>query len=352
MIDPRGMSCSAFCDELRNASGLEAYYGRLAYRALMLHGSLDAPEAYSGDAERRRVAEKTAPHVGIEWPLTASSYSQGALKFTSKLHDGALIESVALENLLKRPSLCVSTQAGCRLACAFCATGAGGYARDLSAAEIVGQVMSARRDFGKRHDDWKKPESVVLMGMGEPLDNYAASLQALRVLSDQRGLGMPITRMTISSAGIIPGIERLAAEQPPRPKLAISLHAAEDGLRSTLMPINQAYPLKPLKQSLLNYARATGQAIFIEYLLLSGVNDQPVHAKALAAYLSGLPVKVNLLEYNDSGRPDFSPSAHEDSLRFRRLLIESGLFVHPRRSKGSAAGAACGQLGRVPMSQP
>jgi 23S rRNA (adenine2503-C2)-methyltransferase len=350
MIDPRGMRCAAFCDELRNVSGLGAFYGRLAYRALMLYGSLDAPAAYSGDAERRQVAEKAAPHVGIEWPLTASFRSQGALKFTSKLHDGTIIESVALENLRGRSSLCVSTQAGCRLACAFCATGAGGYARDLSAAEIVGQVMSARRDFGKRHDGGIKPESVVLMGMGEPFDNYTASLQALRVLSDQRGLGMPITRMTISSAGIIPGIERLAAEPPPRPKMAISLHAAEDGLRSALMPINQAYPLKPLKKSLLEYARATGQAIFIEYLLLSGVNDRLVHAKALAAYLSGLPVKVNLLEYNDSGRPEFSPSAPEDAQRFRRLLVDSGLFVHPRRSKGSAACAACGQLGRLPTS--
>jgi 23S rRNA (adenine2503-C2)-methyltransferase len=309
-------------------------FGASAYRAMML-GSPAEPE----------VMERISAFAGFTWPSVQAFPSQGALKFTSLLEDGTSVESVILRNRSGRTSLCLSVQAGCRMGCSFCATGASGFSRDLKAAEIVGQVLSARRYFSSA------ASSVVLMGMGDALDNYEQSMAALRILSDEGGLCLPITRMTLSTCGIAPGIERLAAEAPPRPKLAVSLHAVDDSLRRALMPGASAYSLARLKDALSGYARRTGSTVFIEYLLLSGVNDAPGQAHALADYLRGLPVKVNLLSYNQAGRGEYRASSPEAAGRFKRVLRESGLFVHDRVSKGSGAQAACGQLGRSPAQQ-
>lgn len=305
----------------------------------MAHAGLGDPDAYRDGGERLRILEKVAPYLQDFQPRTHGRPSAGALKFSSILHDGESVESVVLKNREGRESLCLSTQSGCRMGCAFCATGSSGFRRNLDAAEIVGQAISARRDFGAR------PGSIVLMGMGEPLDNYDASIQALRILSDPRGLGLPITRMTLSTAGLAPGIDRLSMEKGPRPKLALSLHAAEDGLRTSLMPVNRAFPLGALKRSLRRYAERTGQDIFVEYLLLSGLNDSDCQARELARYLGGLPVRVNLMSYNETGIPGFSASPPERAAAFKRTLIDAGLFVHSRHSKGAEARAACGQLG-------
>lgn len=338
-IDPRGLGCASFCAALRAESGLGEYYGRKAYRALMLRGSAEDPGAYRDGTERDRVAEAVRPFLSVERPAVRAFPSPGALKFASTLSDGLVVESVILANSIGRSSICLSVQAGCKMGCAFCATGALGFARGLSAAEIVEQVLSARREFKAA------PGSVVLMGMGEPLDAYDESLQALRVLADDRGLGMPISRMTLSTAGLVRGIERLAEEPAPRPNLALSLHAADDELRSRLMPINRQNPLERLKEALGRYARKTARTIFIEYLLLGGVNDAPEQARALAAYLRGLPVRINLLSYNESGVGGFTASTAARASAFKRVLVDEGYFVHDRYPKGSGVQAACGQLG-------
>jgi len=262
----------------------------------------------------------------------------GIVKFVTRLKDDLDIESVVIP-MFRRNTLCVSSQVGCRMGCRFCRTGRMGLIRNLTAAEIVGQVYSARHRLGI------DVRNVVFMGMGEPLDNLDNVVQAIRVLADQRGLDIARRYITVSTAGLIPGIDRLAAMDDGPVNLAVSLNAPDDDIRNTIMPVNRSNPMDQLKAALMRYPLARKSAVFMEYVLIEGINDQPEHAHALARYLSSLDTKVNLIAYNPSAESALKAPSARAVERFHAILIKEKIFVRPRREKGGRIMAACGQLG-------
>ena len=260
----------------------------------------------------------------------------GTRKFLFELFDGEKIESV----LLKHPdhyTLCISTQVGCRFNCLFCATGKMGLKRNLMAGEITGQVLEivSRRGVNLRN--------IVFMGMGEPLDNLEAVLKAIALLGHPQGQNIGQRRITISTCGLIPEINQLAALQL-QCVLAISLHAPSDDLRSKLVPINRRYPLEDLLQACRNYFTTSGRRISFEYALIEGINDTPDHAHHLAALLSKFPAHINLLPANQIQHANFKGAGEESLKRFWSILEASGLPVTVRKPRGQDIQAACGQL--------
>ena len=236
-----------------------------------------------------------------------------------------------------RRTVCVSSQVGCRFACAFCASGKGGFVRDLDAGEIVGEVLLAYREYGER------PNNIVFMGMGEPFDNYDAVLRAIRILNDQDGLAIGARHITVSTSGVIPGIERLAGEGL-QIELSVSLHAPDNALRDTLMPVNRNYPLEAVLEACGRYAAATKRLVTFEYTLIEGVNDSPRQAEALAKLLRPLSARVNLIPLSPvEGFPGRAP-APETATLFIDALSRAGINATLRVSKGGKIEAACGQL--------
>jgi 23S rRNA (adenine2503-C2)-methyltransferase len=295
-------------------------------------------------ALRRALSERYS--LGLPGVATQQESADGTTKFLLRLHDGASIETVDIPETTRR-TLCISSQAGCGLACAFCVTGYWGAGRNLTAGEIVGQVLLVRklRDL---------PESLnlVFMGMGEPLLNLDAVHAALRLLSER----ISWRRMTVSTAGVVPGIDAIGTWER-RPNLAISLHAPDDARRSEIMPINRTYPLAELVDALRRYPLEARRRITIEYILLAGFNDRRADATALAHLLRKLPVKVNLIPFNADpvlgdrfARPDDAAIS-----AFQETLIERNLTATVRRTRGDDVGAACGQLrafARPPRAKP
>jgi 23S rRNA (adenine2503-C2)-methyltransferase len=270
------------------------------------------------------------------------------------LHDGNAIESVLMRNQDRRTA-CISTQAGCGMGCTFCATGQGGLTRNLSAGEIVAQVIHFAREIrdarieqaqedGTRAALGAHPISnVVLMGMGEPLANYQATLQATKALIDPRGYGLGARRITLSSVGLVPGIRRLAEAAIPI-NLAVSLHAANDELRNKLVPVNQTYPLADLLAAVRDYVDTTGRRVTFEYALISGINDAPRQARELAALLHGLLCHVNLIALNPTPGSPQRPSSPARVNAFHAELEGAGIPVTVRMRRGIEIEAGCGQL--------
>ena len=237
----------------------------------------------------------------------------------------------------RRLTLCVSSQAGCALACKFCLTGKQGFARNLSAAEIVGQLQAASDRAGR------PVTNVVMMGMGEPLLNLSAVLPALRVMTDPQGWGLPPRRVTVSTAGVVPAMERLRRECPTA--LAVSLHAADDDLRSELMPINRKYPLAELMEACRRHAESAKRAfVTFEYVMLDAVNDSPACARRLIRLAHGIRCKVNLIPFNPFAGAEFRSSPWERIREFRNQLSRAGVNTTIRRARGDDILAACGQL--------
>jgi len=269
-------------------------------------------------------------------PLQRKSSRDGTVKLLLRGSDGQSWECVLIPGW-RRLTACLSSQVGCRLGCAFCATGAIGYVRNLSPAEMAGQLWHLRRlGLGTI-------TNVVFMGMGEPLDNYQNVLAAARIINSTQGFGLGARHITISTAGLVPEIERLARE-PEQFKLAISLNAADDRLRSRLMPINRKYPLAELLPAVAGYAATTGRMITFEYVLLAGLNDRPEDARNLGRLLRDIPSKVNLIPYNGPASGGFSAPAPQAVENFRRLLSARHPKVTIRASKGADISAACGML--------
>jgi 23S rRNA (adenine2503-C2)-methyltransferase len=267
----------------------------------------------------------------------------GTVKHLLRLADGATVEAVDILDDRGRHTLCLSSQAGCALACAFCVTGYWGAGRNLTAGEIVGQVRALRAA-----GDLPAAVNLVFMGMGEPLLNLGALEPAFEILAE----GVAPRRITVSTAGVVPGIEALA-RWPRRPNLAVSLHAADDALRSRIMPVNRTWPLAELMAALRRYPLEPGRRLTFEYILIRDVNDGPVHADALARLLAGLRAKVNLIPINPDpvlGERMVPPDdAAVDA--FHRRLKGRGLVSTVRRRRGLEVSAACGQLrafGREP----
>jgi len=286
---------------------------------------------------RERLTERAVIEVPEPERVTASQ--DGSRKLVFLLADGARVSSVLMPDD-DRMTLCVSTQVGCGFECRFCLTGVMGLERNLAPAEILGQVLAANRLLAPAG----RVTHIVFMGMGEPLANLAALVTALRILTDARlGVGYSPRRITVSTVGLVPGIEKLGREGL-RVNLAISLHAATDEVRSRLMPVNRAFDLAALMAALRRYPLAPRQRIFFEYVLLDGVNDTPEDARRLATLLRGLRAKVNLIPFNDWEGAEFHRPPLARILAFQSVLLDAGVTTTVRWSKGEDIGAACGQL--------
>lgn len=270
-------------------------------------------------------------------PSRIQTSRDGTRKLLYRLGDGSLVEGVLIPEA-DHHTLCVSTQVGCRQACAFCRTGAMGFRRNLTPAEILGQVLAARRLV-----DGQRPlTNLVFMGMGEPLDNLDALLVALEHILGEHGLQMSQRKVTVSTVGLADRLPRLGRSTPAA--LAVSLNAVDDRLRSRLMPVNRRFPLAVLKKALAAYPLKPTRRITIEYVLLGGVNDRPEQARALARWLHGIKAKVNLIPYNPHPDSPFRPPEPEDVARFQQVLIDRHVTALVRASRGQDIAAACGQL--------
>ncbi|HEV2104185.1 MAG TPA: 23S rRNA (adenine(2503)-C(2))-methyltransferase RlmN [Candidatus Eisenbacteria bacterium] len=260
-------------------------------------------------------------------------------KFVLALADGARVESVSMRTPT-RLTFCVSSQVGCALGCAFCATGLMGLQRNLRAGEIVAQVLA----MGDFHGWGEERFNIVFMGMGEPLANLAEVAEAIRVLHDPRGLNLGARRVTVSTSGLVPGIRELAALDLQL-GLAISLHATTDALRDELVPVNRRWPVRTLLDAAKEYGRSVGRRVTLEYTLLAGVNDSPADADRLAAFARELPSKVNLIPYNPVPGLRWKRPTPEAVEAFAARLLPQAPAVTVRHTLGREIWAACGQLG-------
>ncbi|MCL2340683.1 MAG: 23S rRNA (adenine(2503)-C(2))-methyltransferase RlmN [Proteobacteria bacterium] len=263
----------------------------------------------------------------------------GAVKFAFLLADGRLIESVLIPEE-ERNTLCLSTQVGCAMGCGFCLTGAMGFSRNLTTAEIVNQVCAVR-DWTLAHD--RGPlTNLVFMGMGEPLANFDHLLDAISIFTEQRGLDFSNRRITVSTCGLAPQMKQLGDLTDVN--LAVSLHAANDAVRSRLMPVNNRYPIAELIETCRTYRQKRRKRIMFEYTLLDGINDSDRDAEQLAGLLREVPCKINLLAVNPAGNPAYKSPGQERILHFQHILRSRGYTVFIRQSRGEDIAAACGQL--------
>ncbi len=263
----------------------------------------------------------------------------GVLVFRSALH--MLYGDEDSENRPRR-TVCLSTQAGCAMQCAFCATGKSGLRRNLSAGEIVGQVLYFARQL-RTGDSPTGITNVIFAGMGEPLVNYEATWEAIERLNDPAGFGLGARHMTISTAGWVPGIERLAQEKL-QVGLAVSLHAPDDALRSKLMPINRRYPVAQLMAAGQKHTQQTGRRLSFEYILIAGINDSAAQAQKLAALLKGMLCHVNLIPLNPVPGNPWRPPTRAIIQAFENVLMKAGIPTTLRVERGADIQAACGQL--------
>lgn len=281
-------------------------------------------------------AAYTVPGVTIVRKLTSAI--DGTVKYLFALDDGETVESVLMQ-YKHGWSQCLSTQVGCKMGCTFCATGMGGFIRNLSAAEILAQIEAAQRDTGVR------VSSIVLMGMGEPLDNYEQVVRFIRMLGDEGGVHIGMRHISLSTCGLVPGIRRLMQEQLPI-TLSISLHAPNDAIRSRTMPVNRRWPIAELLDACRAYIEATGRRISFEYAMIDGVNDSDACAEELADRLHGMLCHVNLIPVNAvAGKPQRCSSRLRIEA-FMAVLQRRGINVTVRRTLGSDINASCGQLRR------
>jgi 23S rRNA (adenine2503-C2)-methyltransferase len=283
----------------------------------------------------RRFRELLRRHFDIPRLVIAARQTSddGTQKFLFRLHDGEMIETVAIPEE-KRMTLCISSQAGCALRCAFCATGAMGFSRNLEAWEIAGQVRELRL-----LEEPIVATNIVFMGMGEPLMNWKAVDPALTILNDPRGVGIGARHITVSTVGVLPGIVALG-ERPEQFRLAISIHAPTDELRAELMPINVKYPLEDVIEAAKRFSRR----VTFEYVMLGGVNDQPEHAAELSDLARECRAFVNLIPLHPGGAGDFTPTPLPRIIAFARSLRAKGIQTAIRKSRGLDIAAACGQL--------
>ncbi len=342
-----------------------AAMGESAYRAdqVMLwiyRRGVDDFSAMSniGKALRTKMAE----HFVIKPPqlVTEQVSVDGTRKWVLRLEQAQEGDSRKPETAIEtvyipetnRGTLCISSQAGCAMDCSFCSTAQGGFSRNMSTAEIVAQVWFAAKTLGGDFQNERVISNVVFMGMGEPLANYANVLSAIRILLDDFGFGLSKRRVTVSTSGLVPFIDRLA--QDCDTALAISLHAPNDELRNQLVPINRKYPIAELIDACRRYIAGKDRKTHIvyEYVMLDGINDQPVHARELARLLNGMEAKVNLIPFNPFPQARYTRSKPEVIERFADILKGKGILTTTRRTRGDDIDAACGQLvGRVQSRQ-
>jgi 23S rRNA (adenine2503-C2)-methyltransferase len=291
--------------------------------------------------------------IAVPAVLSDQTAGDGTRKWLLDVGAGNAVETVFIPEA-RRGTLCISTQAGCAVNCAFCSTGKQGFARNLLPHEIIGQVWLANRLLGARDpqaptdddgpiDHDRRVTNVVFMGMGEPLLNYEPTVQALRVLLDDHGYGLSRRRVTVSTSGVVPMMDRLRQDQPVA--LAVSLHAPDDDLRDHLVPINRKYPLDELMAACHRYLEAAPRDfITFEYVMLDGVNDADAQARALLSRVKGLPCKFNLIPFNPFPQSGLRRSPADRVKAFAQRLMDAGIVTTVRRTRGDDIDAACGQL--------
>ena len=285
--------------------------------------------------------EKLANHFTITTLKTLVQHTSqdGTLKFLFELHDGFSIETVLMRHEYGN-SVCVTTQVGCRIGCTFCASTLGGLKRNLEAGEIVAQVLKVQKALDESDE---RVSSIVVMGIGEPFDNYNSLLSFLKIVNDDKGLNIGARHITVSTSGIVPRIYDFA-DEGLQINFAISLHAPNTELRSRLMPINKAYDLQDLMKAVKYYTEKTGRRITFEYGLFGGVNDQVEHAEELARLIKGLKCHVNLIPVNYVPERNYVRTPRDQIFEFEKTLKKNGINVTIRREQGHDIEAACGQL--------
>ncbi|MDI3323674.1 23S rRNA (adenine(2503)-C(2))-methyltransferase RlmN [Pontibacterium granulatum] len=290
-------------------------------------------------AKLSEMAEVRDPEVVLE-----NISKDGTRKWVIRTDGGSCVETVLIpEN--GRATLCVSSQIGCSLDCSFCSTGKQGFNRNLSAAEIIGQVRVAIRSFGPFDPSGdRRVTNVVLMGMGEPLMNFDNVVDATELMMEDNAYGLSKRRVTLSTAGVVPALDKLAKVSDV--SLAVSLHAPNDELRDQLVPINRRYPINELIDSCNRYLQSLNdkRVATVEYTLIAGVNDQPEHARELVKLLRRLPSKLNLIPFNPFPNSDYKRPSESAILAFKQIMLNAGVLTTVRKTRGDDVDAACGQL--------
>ncbi len=331
--------------EYKDLAALLSQWGQPAYRAkqlweglyLQFWASADKFTTFPKDLRKQLQEHFSFTHLQEDQHLYSSDGQ--TTKVLLRLPDGQAIETV-LMRYSDRRTLCISTQAGCAMGCVFCATGQMGFRRNLSSGEILEQVLFFSRQL---HAEGERPTNVVLMGMGEPFNNYDASLAAIDRLGNPDGFNMGARRFTISTVGLIPAIKRFTAERR-QVGLAISLHATEDLLRSSMLPINQRYPIRDLIQACREYVQVTGRRVTFEWALIRDVNDSPQEAQKLAGLLAGLNCHVNVIPLNPTQGYSGQRSTRDRVAAFQQVLESNGIPCTVRVRRGIDIQAGCGQL--------
>lgn len=327
--------------DLEELQNLVKELGQPAFRAKQLNEWIHEKNACSFDemtnlpvAMREKLSERFSFNVPVE--LVKQVSKDGSRKYLLQFADGVSVETVGMPNRNKL-AVCISSQAGCAMGCAFCATGLAGLSRSLTAQEMVDQVLHVSRDFGER------VTSVVFMGQGEPFANFDATTDALRALNDPDGLAIGARHLTVSTCGVIPGIRRFA-ELPEQFTLAISLHSAVQGTRNQLMPGVKKYTLPRLHEAIQLYVEKTGRRPTYEFAMIDGINDTNPEMQALIDFCAGTLCHVNLIQLNNIPDSPFRPSPIEKVETLQRRLTMHGVETTIRNSRGSDIDAACGQL--------
>ena len=318
-------------------AGLPRFRARQVFRWIYRRGVTDFEQMSDLSLELRgQLGERF--RISTPELVHEARSTDGTRKFLLQLADGKRIESVFIPDTPKQ-TFCISSQVGCAMDCDFCLTGKMGFIRNLTVAEITGQVRVLAEATSLRD----KPFNIVLMGMGEPLHNYDSVMSSLRVLAEGQGLAIPQRRVTLSTVGVIPAMERLAKE-PVMPNLAVSLHATTNATRDRIAPINRKYPLEQLLDTCRRFPLNRRRQIMFEYVLLDGVNDTPEDARRLASLLGDVKAKVNLLPLNAAPGLPYERPSDERVSAFGKILADRGIWVSVRKSRGRDIRAACGQL--------
>ena len=334
---------AAYCEQL----GEKRFRATQLFRWIHQRGATDFGQMTDLAKSLRGKLAGTAHIQGLK-VLSRHDSSDGTVKWLFDVGAGDVIETVFIPEA-DRGTLCISSQAGCAVGCRFCSTGHQGFSRNLSTAEIIAQLWFAEH-FLRQHlgRDERVISNVVMMGMGEPLQNYAQLLPALRVMLDDHAYGLSRRRVTVSTSGVVPMMDRLGLDCPVA--LAVSLHAPEDALRDNLVPLNRKYPIAELLEACARYqAHAPRDFITFEYCMLDGVNDQPEHARQLVALmrqhaLNGLACKFNLIPFNPFPASGLLRSPMPQVMAFSKILLDAGIVTTVRKTRGDDIDAACGQL--------
>lgn len=351
-IDPLCLDLPSLVEEFGKRFGKGEYHALALFRQIQRTGTSD-PSSLPEYERNPKLAQEVTVQFPVNLPPVCGRSGDGSThKFLLRLRDGLESESVVIP-MRNYKSLCVSSQVGCKMGCAFCETARLGHLRNLDAGEIVAQVLVARHVLGE------PVENVVFMGMGEPMDNLDNVLRAVRILSDRRGLGISLPSITISTVGHVDGIRRLARlaalpapEGMPRLRLAVSLNAPNDALRSQLMPVNRRWNLSELRAALLEFPLGRrDDVLFLEYVLLEGVNDSHEHALEIVELLRDLRTCVNLIPFNPGPDSPFRLPPETRVKEFHGWLLEAGQYSRIRGVKGVGAMAACGQLGNPALKR-